>query len=170
MLPPQPASAQPTDGLVEEGFAGATAEGFEGIDAACLTGVPADAARRPVRSRWTAVLRCRRHLGATIATSLTVIDNRVSDITCDQTTLKPGAGTQCHGTYLATEADLAAGSATNRAVARANNGQLVSNLPTLTVPVVTIELAATGTPHTTLLTLGATLRLATRPATTTSPR
>ncbi|MGW4379784.1 DUF7507 domain-containing protein [Kitasatospora sp. NPDC004531] len=44
--------------------------------------------------------------GTTDLHSLTVTDTRISGVTCDATTLAPGASTTCHGTYTVTQADI----------------------------------------------------------------
>ncbi|MBO1413032.1 putative Ig domain-containing protein [Streptomyces sp. FH025] len=43
--------------------------------------------------------------GSTPLTGITVTDDRVADVTCDATTLAPGASTVCHGTYTITYTD-----------------------------------------------------------------
>ncbi|MFB7471316.1 hypothetical protein [Kitasatospora sp. NPDC056184] len=57
--------------------------------------------------------------GTTALTDLTVDDNRVSDITCAETSLAPGQSTTCTGGYVVTEHDASAGHVTNRATADA---------------------------------------------------
>ncbi|WP_316524187.1 DUF7507 domain-containing protein [Kitasatospora brasiliensis] len=59
------------------------------------------------------------HVGSTVSYSYTVTntgttdlhnvmvkDSRIATVTCDATTLAPGAGTTCHGTYTITQADI----------------------------------------------------------------
>ncbi|MGW2872854.1 DUF7507 domain-containing protein [Kitasatospora sp. NPDC001225] len=69
--------------------------------------------------------------GSTTLTGLTVGDDRVRQVTCEQTTLDPGQSTTCHGTYTVTEADAQAGSVTNTAQASARDpqGQAVQSPP-----------------------------------------
>ncbi|MER7704047.1 hypothetical protein ABTX81_14225 [Kitasatospora sp. NPDC097605] len=57
--------------------------------------------------------------GTTTLTDLTISDDRVSDITCAETTLAPGQSTTCTGGYVVTEEDAKAGHVTNRATANA---------------------------------------------------
>ncbi|MGY3684454.1 DUF7507 domain-containing protein [Streptomyces sp. TE33382] len=64
--------------------------------------------------------------GGTTLTGIDVTDNRVTDVTCEATTLapagQPGDSTTCTGTYQVTRADAARGSVTNTAVATADGG------------------------------------------------
>ncbi|MGW2847253.1 DUF7507 domain-containing protein [Streptomyces sp. NPDC001274] len=48
-------------------------------------------------------------------------------VTCEATTLAPGASTTCTGTYTVTRADAVRGEVVNTAVASARNGTVVSN-------------------------------------------
>ncbi|GAA3017080.1 hypothetical protein GCM10010519_53720 [Streptomyces lactacystinicus] len=53
--------------------------------------------------------------GTTTLTDVTVSDDRVQGVICEQTTLAPWESTLCHGTYTVTEEDARAGSITNTA-------------------------------------------------------
>ncbi|MEV7121648.1 DUF7507 domain-containing protein [Kitasatospora griseola] len=53
--------------------------------------------------------------GTAAVTGLTVTDDHIGSVTCDATTLDPGASTFCHGSYVITAADVQAGSVTNTA-------------------------------------------------------
>ncbi|WP_448322217.1 DUF7507 domain-containing protein, partial [Streptomyces sp. CO7] len=55
-------------------------------------------------------------------TGLTIVDDKVTRITCDDVSLAPGQRTTCRGTYTVTEDDVAAGSVTNIADARGRSG------------------------------------------------
>ncbi|WP_151772276.1 DUF7507 domain-containing protein [Streptomyces abyssomicinicus] len=55
-------------------------------------------------------------------TGLTVVDDRVTGITCDATTLAPDAFTTCRGTYTVREEDAAEGGVVNLAFARGRSG------------------------------------------------
>ncbi|MFF2662899.1 hypothetical protein ACFVUH_36795, partial [Kitasatospora sp. NPDC058032] len=57
--------------------------------------------------------------GTTTLTDLTISDDRVSDISCVETTLAPGQSTTCTGSYVVTEQDAKEGHVTNRATANA---------------------------------------------------
>ncbi|MBA0049894.1 DUF11 domain-containing protein [Streptomyces sp. AJS327] len=63
--------------------------------------------------------------GPTELTGVTVDDDRVTDVTCDSTTLapagEPGDSTTCTGTYTITAEDAEAGSVTNTATANARS-------------------------------------------------
>ncbi|MFG2113344.1 hypothetical protein ACGFRB_12025 [Streptomyces sp. NPDC048718] len=81
--------------------------------------------------------------GPTQITNLTVTDDRVTGITCESTTLapqgSPGDSTRCHGSYVITDADAAAGHVTNTALASGTDpeGGTVESPPAEeTVPVV----------------------------------
>ncbi|MFF0393315.1 LPXTG cell wall anchor domain-containing protein [Kitasatospora sp. NPDC004615] len=77
--------------------------------------------------------------GTAAVHNLTVADNHVAVVTCDATTLNPGASTLCHGSYIVTAADVAAGHVTNTAHAEGTDpeGQTVLSPPAeATVPVV----------------------------------
>ncbi|MEU3710573.1 DUF7507 domain-containing protein [Streptomyces catenulae] len=68
--------------------------------------------------------------GNTTINGVTVADDRVSGITCEATTLAPGASTTCTGTYTVTAADAAAGSVANTAVAHGrSDGTAVESPP-----------------------------------------
>ncbi|WP_454154039.1 DUF7507 domain-containing protein [Kitasatospora griseola] len=69
--------------------------------------------------------------GTTVLTDVSVNDDRVAHVTCDATTLEPGASTTCRGTYVVTEEDAKAGHVTNTATAsgRDPQGQLVESRP-----------------------------------------
>lgn len=73
--------------------------------------------------------------GNTELSDVTVVDDRVTDVTCRATTLAPGASTTCTGTYTVTEADAVAGEITNVAVATADNGTVRSEPDQATVQV-----------------------------------
>ncbi|MFJ5920997.1 hypothetical protein ACIQF6_00185 [Kitasatospora sp. NPDC092948] len=76
--------------------------------------------------------------GTAAVSNITVTDDHVTSVTCDSTTLAPGASTLCHGTYVVTAADVAAGHVTNTAVANGTDpqGQPVQSPPAeVTVPV-----------------------------------
>ncbi|MER5747263.1 hypothetical protein ABT097_28835 [Streptomyces sp. NPDC002225] len=60
-------------------------------------------------------------------TGVSVSDDRVTGVTCEATTLAPGASTTCTGTYTVTRADAVRGEVVNTAVASARNGTVVSN-------------------------------------------
>lgn len=78
----------------------------------------------------------------------------VSQITCDLNTLAPGESTQCHGSYLTTQADLDNGSISNSAAATATDpgGQPVSSAVSTAVVTATqqasLQLSKTATPGT----------------------
>ncbi|MCQ4206548.1 DUF7507 domain-containing protein, partial [Streptomyces longispororuber] len=55
-------------------------------------------------------------------TGITVTDNLVSDVTCEATTLAPGAHTTCTGTYTITEEDAERGTVTNEAAGSGQSG------------------------------------------------
>ncbi|MFD5563182.1 DUF7507 domain-containing protein [Kitasatospora griseola] len=69
--------------------------------------------------------------GATVLTDVSVNDDRVAHVTCDATTLEPGASTTCRGTYVVTAEDAKAGHVINTATAsgRDPQGQLVESRP-----------------------------------------
>ncbi|MFG2698910.1 LPXTG cell wall anchor domain-containing protein [Kitasatospora sp. NPDC048407] len=77
--------------------------------------------------------------GTAVVHNLTVADDHVAVVTCDATTLNPGQSTLCHGSYVITAADVAAGHVTNTAHANGTDpqGQDVQSPPAeATVPVV----------------------------------
>ncbi|MFD8600429.1 hypothetical protein ACFV1L_36070 [Kitasatospora sp. NPDC059646] len=77
--------------------------------------------------------------GTTVLDNVVVVDDHVSSVTCDTTTLNPGQSTLCHGSYLVTDADLALGHLTNRAEAAGSNpeGETVVSPPAeVTLPVI----------------------------------
>ncbi|KIQ66265.1 hypothetical protein TR51_00920 [Kitasatospora griseola] len=79
--------------------------------------------------------------GTAAVTDLAVVDDHVASVTCDVTTLAPGASTLCHGSYVVTAADVTAGHVTNTAHAEGKDpqGQGVTSPPgEATVPVVGI--------------------------------
>ncbi|MFI9787031.1 hypothetical protein ACIHEI_26520 [Kitasatospora sp. NPDC051984] len=81
------------------------------------------------------------NIGTAVVHNLTVTDDHVAVVTCDATTLNPGASTLCHGSYVVTAADVAAGHVTNTAHAEGTDpeGQTVLSPPgEVTVPVVGI--------------------------------
>ncbi|MGW0604853.1 DUF7507 domain-containing protein [Streptomyces sp. NPDC002640] len=55
-------------------------------------------------------------------TDLAVVDDRVTGVVCDDTTLAPEAVTTCRGTYTVREEDVADGSVVNQAFARGRSG------------------------------------------------
>ncbi|MFE6868770.1 hypothetical protein ACFVFS_19695, partial [Kitasatospora sp. NPDC057692] len=57
--------------------------------------------------------------GTSTLTDLAIDDDRVSDITCAETTLAPGQSTTCTGAYVVTEHDAEVGHVSNRATANA---------------------------------------------------
>ncbi|MFE4519694.1 hypothetical protein ACFRMQ_36595, partial [Kitasatospora sp. NPDC056783] len=76
--------------------------------------------------------------GTAPVTGITVTDDHVTSVTCDTTTLNPGQSATCHGTYVITAADVAAGHVTNTAHANGTGpeGQPVQSPPAeATVPV-----------------------------------
>ncbi|MFF2628589.1 LPXTG cell wall anchor domain-containing protein [Kitasatospora griseola] len=76
--------------------------------------------------------------GTAAVHNLTVADDHVAVVTCDATTLNPGASTLCHGSYVVTAADVSAGHVTNTAHAEGTDpeGQTVLSPPAdATVPV-----------------------------------
>ncbi|MFJ9929248.1 hypothetical protein ACIRU5_24865 [Streptomyces misionensis] len=89
-----------------------------------------------------------RNTGGAELTDVTVHDDRVTDITCESTTLapaeEPGDSTTCTGTYTITAADGTAGSVTNTATATGTaDGETITSPETYqTLPV--------GQPHLTL--------------------
>ncbi|MFD8484080.1 hypothetical protein [Kitasatospora sp. NPDC059673] len=77
--------------------------------------------------------------GTAVVNALKVVDDHVVSVTCDATVLNPGASTLCHGSYVVTAADVAAGHVTNTARAEGTDpeGQTVVSPPAeATVPVV----------------------------------
>ncbi|MFJ8444464.1 DUF7507 domain-containing protein, partial [Kitasatospora griseola] len=77
--------------------------------------------------------------GTAVVHNLKVVDDHVAVVTCDATTLDPGASTLCHGSYVITAADVSAGHVTNTARAEGTDpeGQTVVSPPAdATVPVV----------------------------------
>ncbi|MGQ7751083.1 DUF7507 domain-containing protein [Streptomyces sp. WC2508] len=69
--------------------------------------------------------------GSQELTGVSVTDDRVTGVTCEETTLAPagqsGDSTTCTGTYRVTAADARRGEVVNRAVATAENGTVRSN-------------------------------------------
>ncbi|MFF2011879.1 hypothetical protein ACFVWY_22740 [Streptomyces sp. NPDC058195] len=65
--------------------------------------------------------------GSQELTGIAVNDDRVTGVTCEATTLAPGASTTCTGTYTVTQADADRGEVVNNALATARNGTVVSN-------------------------------------------
>ncbi|MEU8541540.1 hypothetical protein AB0C52_16400 [Streptomyces sp. NPDC048717] len=88
--------------------------------------------------------------GETTLTEIAVFDDHVNPVNCPVTTLAPGAGTVCTGSYTVTAADGGLGHVRNRAQARGTNpqgGAVLSPEDEVTVPVIgtsglTIEKAA----------------------------
>ncbi|WP_167574186.1 DUF7507 domain-containing protein [Kitasatospora cheerisanensis] len=77
--------------------------------------------------------------GTAVVSNITVADDHVSSVTCDATTLNPGQSTLCHGSYVVTAADVAAGHVTNTAHANGTDpqGEAVHSPPAdVTVPTV----------------------------------
>ncbi|MCW3842746.1 DUF11 domain-containing protein [Micromonospora yasonensis] len=68
-------------------------------------------------------------------TNITVTDDTVAGITCQSTSLAPGASTTCTGTYTVTKADVAAGKIVNtaQAIGRFGEQTVPSNKATFTV-------------------------------------
>ncbi|MFJ5680178.1 hypothetical protein [Streptomyces sp. NPDC093097] len=86
--------------------------------------------------------------GNTPLRDVTVTDDRVTNVTCETTTLGPGASATCHGTYTVTEADATAGHVTNTATASGTDpqGQTVTSEPSQ----VTITVQPAPAPHITV--------------------
>ncbi|WP_443135063.1 DUF7507 domain-containing protein, partial [Kitasatospora sp. CB01950] len=61
--------------------------------------------------------------GTAAVHNLTVSDDRIASVTCDVTALNPGQSTFCHGSYVITAADVAAGHVTNTAHANGTDPQ-----------------------------------------------
>ncbi|MFJ1796334.1 DUF7507 domain-containing protein [Kitasatospora griseola] len=77
--------------------------------------------------------------GTAVVHNIAVADDRVTSVTCEATTLNPGASTLCHGSYTITAADAVAGHVTNTAHANGTDphGGAVQSPPAeATVPVV----------------------------------
>ncbi|MGC4766913.1 DUF7507 domain-containing protein [Micromonospora sp. DT46] len=83
-------------------------------------------------------------------TGITVNDNTVTGITCQATSLAPGASTTCTGTYTITATDVTNGKVVNTAQAIGSFGQqqVPSNNASFTVTTVNVKLGLTktGTP------------------------
>ncbi|WP_258037815.1 MULTISPECIES: DUF11 domain-containing protein [unclassified Streptomyces] len=62
-------------------------------------------------------------------TGIPVVDDRATGITCQATTLAPGASTTCTGTYTVTEQDAGLGNVTNIAFARGQSGDTTVESP-----------------------------------------
>jgi hypothetical protein len=78
--------------------------------------------------------------------SLLVSDDHIPNVVCDTATLRPGESTTCHGRYVVTAFDDAAGHVTNEADAEATdpNGNVTQSPPaTETIPVAP-EVPVTG--------------------------
>ncbi|MFI9786904.1 LPXTG cell wall anchor domain-containing protein, partial [Kitasatospora sp. NPDC051984] len=69
--------------------------------------------------------------GTAVVHNVTVADDHVASVTCDATTLNPGQSTLCHGSYVITAADAAAGHVTNTAHA---NGTDPEGRPVVSPP------------------------------------
>ncbi|MFF6791210.1 hypothetical protein ACFY9C_19295 [Streptomyces filamentosus] len=69
--------------------------------------------------------------GTTTLDDIAVTDDRVAEVTCEPTTLAPGATATCHGTYTVTAADAEAGHVTNtaRATGTGPDGERVQSPP-----------------------------------------
>ncbi|MFD8483924.1 hypothetical protein [Kitasatospora sp. NPDC059673] len=69
--------------------------------------------------------------GTAAVHNLAVTDDHIASVTCDSTTLNPGASTLCHGSYIITAADVLAGHVTNTAHAHGTDpeGQDVQSPP-----------------------------------------
>lgn len=69
--------------------------------------------------------------GTTTLRNIAVNDQLVPEVTCEATTLRPGASTTCTGTYAVTQADIDAGQVYNDAYANGTNpsGNEVRSLP-----------------------------------------
>ncbi|MEV3870109.1 SpaA isopeptide-forming pilin-related protein [Streptomyces sp. NPDC049906] len=80
--------------------------------------------------------------GGQTLTGVRVEDDHVTPVTCEATTLAPGASTTCHGSYVVGEADGEAGEVTNRARAAGEDpagNTVVSDPATETVTVVPVR-------------------------------
>ena len=78
-----------------------------------------------------------KNTGTKTLTGVGVSDDLVTSVTCPNATLAPGASETCTGSYVATNADVVAGSVTNSANASGTNpaNQVVtSNTSTISVP------------------------------------
>jgi uncharacterized repeat protein (TIGR01451 family) len=74
--------------------------------------------------------------GTTTENDVAVSDNLISDVSCPDSTLAPGASETCTGSYTVTQADVDAGSVTNTATASATSGDphtVTSNTSSVTV-------------------------------------
>ncbi len=78
--------------------------------------------------------------GTTTESNISVSDNKVSSVTCPDTPIAPNASLSCSGTYTVTQADVDAGSVTNRSRASGTNPQGVPVLSTFS----SFTVAATG--------------------------
>ena len=77
--------------------------------------------------------------GARTLHSVSLVDDRVADVTCAAATLAPGQDTLCHGTYRVTAADVGYGKVTNFAQAEGTDSggdSFPSDVVTATVQVV----------------------------------
>ncbi|MFE5856180.1 SpaA isopeptide-forming pilin-related protein [Streptomyces sp. NPDC056500] len=80
--------------------------------------------------------------GTRTLTAVRVVDDHITTVVCDTTTLAPGASTVCRGEYVITETDGTAGEVTNRAQAAAEDpaGNTVASEPvTATVRIPPVE-------------------------------
>uniref|UniRef100_UPI003D7764EC DUF7507 domain-containing protein n=1 Tax=Kitasatospora brasiliensis TaxID=3058040 RepID=UPI003D7764EC len=82
--------------------------------------------------------------GTVAINNVSVTDDHVASVTCAATSLAPGQSTTCHGSYVITEADVAAGHVTNTAHANGTDpdGRPVHSPPTS----VTVELCPGESP------------------------
>nr|WP_246292706.1 DUF11 domain-containing protein [Naumannella cuiyingiana] len=86
----------------------------------------------PVRYRFTV-----RNTGNLVLTDIAITDPKIGSVTCANTTLAPGASTECQAdaAYVLTPSDLDAGEVNNTATVRANSlGGAVTDTDEATVP------------------------------------
>jgi len=78
--------------------------------------------------------------------SLLVSDDHIANVVCDTTTLRPGQSTTCHGSYVVTAFDAAAGHVTNEAEAEAMDpdGNVMESPPASETIPVAPEVPVTG--------------------------
>ena len=78
-----------------------------------------------------------KNTGSTTISGVVVADNLVPSVTCPQPNLAPGTSETCTGAYVATNADVVAGSVTNSATASGTNPSdqaITSNVSSVSVP------------------------------------
>ena len=78
--------------------------------------------------------------------SLLVSDDHIANVVCDATTLRPGQSTTCHGSYVVTAFDAAAGHVTNESDTEATdpNGNVTQSPPASETIPVAPEVPVTG--------------------------